>query len=288
MIYLRKLLDMFFLSMVPSLISFLLMSQFMGYTTWLITCIISVLIFFVGNALLIRRFVRDIKSVSTYYTVWLITFAVYTAGGALCLWKAWSYPFTWIYFHARIIQTAAMPVTDIPMWISFAVSMAAFLALILIGRPVFYRLYQRELVIREADERESRRLAREEYHRRKDAEADVLGADGDEEVRRHYSSRSQHHRRRSSSGNEVYSMRRYRKMKRMGDVDSAPRGKQIGRQRVSGRKTTRKISEAILSIGSYEFYQSLADKVALGNDPWPIIKTYIKRKLNLSIRTGKR
>lgn len=308
MIYLRKLLDMFFLSMVPSLISFLLMSQFMGYITWLLSCIISVLIFYIGNALLIRRFVRDIKSASTYYTVWLITFAVYAAGGALCLWQDWMYPFTWIYFHTRIIQITTMPVNEIETWISFAISMAAFLALILIGRPVFYKLYQKEIARKEADERESRRIAREEYHRHKreqesaaaqthsgehhhhSSSGEYRSSSSGEHHHHHSSSEHRSHRHhRSSYGEEVYSMRRHRKMERMGNLESSSsRRQQIGMQKATGKKTTRRISDFILNIGSYEFYQSLADKVALGNDPWPIIKTYLKRRLNLGIRAGKR
>lgn len=368
MIYLRKLLDMFFLSMIPSLISFLLMSQFMGYITWLLTCIISVLIFFIGNALLIRRFVRDIKSTSKYYVVWLITFFVYAGGGALCLWQRWMYPYTWIYFHTRIVEISVMPVFSMNEWISFGASMAAFLLLILIARPIFARSYQKELAKKEEDERESRRLAREAYHRRhggsssryddEDEEfgtgmefaADVEaahrnssesghshhhhhhhhssgeGESGEHHHHHHSGSRSSsesgsrsssesghrhhrsgsgsgehhhhhhHHHRRSSedeyfsgdSENRAYSMRQHRKMEKRSDFRAANRRQKIGAQKNAGKKTTNIVKDFFLNLGSYAFYQSLDEKVALGNDAWPIIKSYLNRKLNLGIRAQKK
>lgn len=308
MIYLRKLLDMFFLSMVPSLISFLLMSQFMNYITWLLSCIISVLIFFIGNALLIRRFVLDIKSPATYYIVWLITFVVYTAGGAVCLWQDWMYPFTWIYFHTRIIQISTIPTTEVETWISYAISMAAFLALILIGRPIFYMLSQKENARREADEREEYHYhhhhssnsshhhhssaGSEHYHRssnsgyRSSSDGEYYHHNSNSGYRSGSSNERRHHR---SSDEKVYSVRYLKKMEKLEGMESSSRRrKHIRIKRASGRKTTLRIKDFILSIGSYAFYQSLAEKVAMGNAPGPIIKSYLRRKLNLGIMPEKR
>lgn len=308
MIYFRKLLDMFMLSMVPSIISFLLMSQFMGYMTWFITCIISTLIFFIGNALLIRRFVRDVKSKSYYYLVWLVTFAVYTAGGALCLINDWMYPFTWMFFHTRVFTIVTMPfilvngaATGIPLWISFSISMALFLTMIFVCRPIFYKRYVKEVEKTEREEREARRRAREEHKRHEAEKALRTAAQEQSSESSHHSSHHHHssdgshhhhssayHRYYTDDDNAVYTIRQHRRMEKLGGMEPVRRNKQIGAQKAAGKKTTMNIASFFLNLGSYEFYQTLRDKIEQGNDPMPIIRTYIKRRLNLGLRAGKR
>lgn len=292
MIYLRKLLDMFVLSMVPSLISFLLMSRFLNYTTWFVCGIVSTIIFFVGNGLLIRRFVRDIKSTSTYYVVWIITYIVYVAGGILCLAQGWMYPFTWIYFHTRIVAIIALPIKVIPVWISFAISSLVFLAMIFIERPIVAMLYEKEIAENEEKEIETRRLARETQ---KMYEEERLQA---EQRRRSNKSTTdsdleelEQHRHRYISMEEDdtrYSIRQLRKMEKFGDVEIVRRQKQIGVQKAMGKKMLNNISGFILNLGSYAFYQFLTEKVEQGNNPGPIIMSYIRRKLNLGIRAPRK
>ena len=79
-------------------------------------------------------------------------------------------------------------------------------------------------------------------------------------------------------------MRQHRKMEKRSDFRAANRRQKIGAQKNTGKKTTNRVKDFFLNLGSYAFYQSLNEKVALGNDAWPIIKSYLKRKLNLGIR----
>lgn len=287
MIYLRKLLDMFVLSMLPSLISFLLMSRFLNYTTWFVCGIVSTIIFFVGNGLLIRRFVRDIKSTSTYYIVWIVTYIVYVAGGILCLAQGWMYPFTWIYFHTRIVAIIALPIKVIPVWISFAISSLVFLAMIFIERPIAAMLYEKEVAENQKKEIEAIRLARET---RKMYEEERLQAE-----QRRKSNKSttveeieQHRRRVSMENDERYSIRQLRKMEKFNNAQAVRKQKQIGAQKAMGKKMLNNISDFILNLGSYSFYQFLAEKVEQGNNPGPIIISYIRRRLNLGIRAPRK
>lgn len=142
MIYLRNLIIILLISAVPSIISYLIMSQFTQYIIWLFTCIISTLIFFIGSNYYIYRFFNNTKNIFTYYKIWLVIFVIYIAGGILCLSQNWMYPFTWIYFHTRIIQIITMPINEVTTWSSFIISMIAFFILI-ISQPIVYNLTQK-------------------------------------------------------------------------------------------------------------------------------------------------
>lgn len=285
MIYLRKMLDLLILSMIPSVISFLCMYHYMRYIVWLICCLVSVLIFFVGNALLIRRFVRDIKSVSTYYSAWLISFAIYVGGGILCIANDWDYPFVWIYFHTKFLQILSTPMPhELPKWISFAVAMAAYLLLILIGRPVFAFLYKKETARKEAEERESIRRAKEELQRYEQGKTRTFAAvSAQEPVAEPVVSRP-----RKSKREERYSMRQYMKMEAKANRGAQPKKKKIVIQKTSSKKTVHAVSEFLLNLGSYGFYQMLSDRASQGEPKGPIIKNYLKRRFDLGIRFNKK
>lgn len=297
MIYLRKLLDMFFLSMLPSLASFLLMSYHMSYTVWYTTCIFSTVVFFAGNLLLMRRFVRDIKDPKKYYAVWLTTFVVYTALGAAFLLANYMYPFTWIFFHSRITEILTMGTgTPIKTWLSFACSMAAFLAMILIAKPVFSSLYQKEKDKKAHDERKAYHLARNENDRY-DKQRTHSSSTYNSELHssQSESSSSSHHKRErikyrvyEDDDNTAYSARQLRKLEKLENNPKKARKKQIGSQKAAGQKSKKRIKDFFLNLGSYSFYQSLAEKVSNGADPKPIIKSYIKRKMHLGTKAPRR
>lgn len=287
MIYLRKFMDMIVLSVIPSLVSFLLMSGYLNYVTWYVGSIISTIVFFVGNGLLIRRFVRDIKKTSTYYMVWLITFAVYVAGGILCLVQDWMYPFTWIYFHTRMISIVTMTTTQVPVWVSFTISSLAFLALIFIERPIAMKCYEKEVKENKDKEMETLRLAREtqKIYRAERMKAEQRRKMGDAAENAEHTPRQ---RANESNKEELFSMRQIRKMEKINNAKPARRHRQIGMQKATGRKTLKNLSTYVLNLGSYSFYQFLSDKVEQGNNPKPIIMSYIRRRLNLGIKAPKK
>ena len=287
MIYLRKMMDLIVLSMIPSVISFLCMYHYMSYIVWLICCLLSVLIFFIGNALLIRRFVRDIKSVSTYYAVWLTSFSIYVGGGVLCILNDWDYPFVWIYFHTKFLQILSTPMPhELPKWISFAVAMAAYLLLILIGQPLFLHLYKKETARQEAEEREAIRQAKEELYRYEQEKARMFAAAVPQQqpAAEPVASRRRHKPERE----ERYSMRQYMKMEAKANRSARPKKKKLALQKTSSRKTVHVISEFFLNLGSYSFYQMLSDRASQGEPRGPIIKNYLKRRFDLGIRFNKK
>lgn len=259
MIYLRKFLDMFFLSMVPSIVSFVCMWKFMGYGTWVTSCIISTFIFYFGTVLLLRRFVRDIKSKTTYYTVHLITFAVYAAIGALLLIFDQMYPFTWIYFHTRIfsILTQAFD-NSIPVWISYTLTMLIYLMLIIVLYPTFKKNY--------------------------DEEAKKLQADDNTDEFMQYDSGSKVHRHTDKHDDVLYSRREYMRLHSESDL-------RVKRRFSANKKASIHITDNIKgffeALGSYAFYQYIYDKREAGIDTAPIIKNYLNRKLHLHINTIK-
>lgn len=264
MIYFRKFLDMFFLSMVPSIISFTCMWRLMGYGTWVTTCIISTIIFYFGTVLLLRRFVRDIKSRRKYYTVHLITFAVYAASGALLLIFDQMYPFTWIYFHTRIfsILTQALD-NSIPVWISYTLTMLIYLMLIIVLYPIFKRNYDEEAKKLKADEK------MEEHA---------------DEIARHEAVGTSHRHFHSDDDDMLYSRREYMRMHAESDL-------RVRRRFSANKKASIQITDSIKAffeaLGSYSFYQYLYDKQEAGIDTAPIIKNYLNRRLHLHFNTVK-
>lgn len=264
MIYFRKFLDMFFLSMVPSIISFTCMWRLMGYGTWVTTCIISTIIFYFGTVLLLRRFVRDIKSRRKYYTVHLITFTVYAAGGALLLIFDQMYPFTWIYFHTRIfsILTQALD-NSIPVWISYTLTMLIYLMLIIVLYPIFKRNYDEEAKKLKADEK------MEEHA---------------DEIARHEAVGTSHRHFHSDDDDMLYSRREYMRMHSESDL-------RVRRRFSANKKASIQITDSIKAffeaLGSYSFYQYLYDKQEAGIDTAPIIKNYLNRRLHLHFNTVK-
>lgn len=265
MIYLRKFLDMFFLSIIPSLISFLIMNYRMSYSVWFTCCIISTLIFFIGNAFLIRRFARDIRSKSKYYFVWLITFAVYAGlGGFLYIFK-YMYPFTWIYFHTRIFEIVTMSLeTPIRTWVSFVISISLYLILILVSYPLFRSAYAKK------------------------KERNKINASNLNNVNHAASStKSQSPKTRHYSDTTMYSERQLKKMDRMKNMRPKTSKKRIHKNKSASEKLYKRIWKFLFEIGSYEFYQTLEDKVNAGNLPGPIIKSYLKRKLHLGTYSKK-
>ena len=286
MIYLRRMMDLIVLSMIPSVISFLCMYHYMRYIVWLICCLLSVLIFFIGNALLIRRFVRDIKSVSTYYAVWLTSFAIYVGGGVLCIINNWDYPFVWIYFHTKFLQILSTPLPhELPKWIAFAVAMAAYLLLILIGRPVFAFRYRKETLRKEVEEQESILRAKEERHRYEQERARMSAAVPYQEPAAEPAVSPHRHK---PEREERYSMRQYMKMEAKANRDVHHRKKKIVLRKSSNKKTVHAVSEFFLNLGSYSFYQILSDRASQGDPKWPIIKNYLKRRFDLGIRFNKK
>lgn len=280
MIYFRKFIDMFFLSVVPSIISFLIMWRFMGYNVWLIGCIISVLIFFVGNSLLMRRFVRDIKGKARYYKVWLITYAVYTGIGALFLIKDWMYPFTWMFFHTRILSVLTIPTgKEIPVWISFAISMIVFIVMVIMGYPTFYNSFHREIErhkIMKQQEKEFHNEMRERAEKRSDRRTHFVDIDDD------VPAQEQH--KKKPEDETLYSRRQYNKMRKRGQLELRTGGR-IGRNRKDEGRIIHMILSFFYNIGSYSFYQAIYDKQEQGIDTRPLVRNYIRRKLHLGMST---
>lgn len=281
MIYFRKFVDMFILSVIPSLVSFLAMWRFMGYNVWLIGCIASTLIFFVGNVLLIRRFVRDIKSKARYYRVWLLTFAVYTFLGALCLIQDWMYPFTWLFFHSRLLSILTIPSgNEIPVWVSFMISMIVYLVIILTAYPNFYKSFQKEIEhhkhIQEQD-KEYRHEIREKAEKRGDRRTHIVDIDDDAKTLLQT-------QKNKPEDNTLYSRRQYNRMRKRGQLEVRTGGR-IGRSKKDEGRIINMIMSAVYNIGSYGFYQAVYDKQEMGIDTKPLVRNYIRRKLHLGIST---
>ena len=236
----------------------------MGYGTWVTTCIISTIIFYFGTVLLLRRFVRDIKSRRKYYTVHLITFAVYALGGALLLIFDQMYPFTWIYFHTRIfsILTQAFD-NSISVWISYTLTMLIYLMLIIVLYPVFKRNYDKEAEKLNVDKRTEENA---------------------DEIARYEVVRTSHRHSHSDDDDMLYSHREYMRMHLESDL-------RVRRRFSANKKASIHITDDIKAffgaLGSYSFYQYLYDKREAGIDTAPIVKNYLNRKLHLHLNTIK-
>lgn len=267
MIYLRKLLDMFFLSMVPSLVSFFLMWKFMGYATWLTTCIISTIIFYFGTVLLLRRFIHDIKSERKYYMVHLTTFAIYTALGAILLITDQMYPFTWMFFHTRIFSILTQAVDNqIPVWISYTLTVLIYLLLIIVLHPIFKKSHENEI------NRLNALNAEQASAELENDSSDSTNAD-------------RGHRRSLSDDNTLYSHKEYMKLMNEGNLRIRKRRFSVNKK--ASVQITENIKAFFEGLGSYSFYQFIYDKKAEGIDTTPIIKNYLNRKLNLHFNTIK-
>ncbi len=281
MIYFRKFVDMFILSVIPSIASFLVMWRFMGYNVWLIGCIISVLIFFVGNILLMRRFTRDIKSKARYYRVWLLSFVVYAGLGMLFLIQDWMYPFTWMFFHTRILSILTIPTgNEIPVWVSFVISMIVYLIMILTAYPHFYNSFHREMEqhkIQRQQEKEYQNEMREMAEKRNDRRTHFVDIDDDVPMP------AQTEKKKSEDEN-LYSRRQYNRMRKHGQLEMRTGGR-IRRSRKDEGRVISMIMSFVYNIGSYAFYQAVYDKQEMGIDTRPLVRNYIRRKLHLGMST---
>ena len=314
LLFLRRLVEIFIFSVIPGFLASMLIQigsiqeTTLFYPILLVVSLVCAFIFFGGNALMMRRMVRDIESKEKYQFVQWTVFAIYTIFLICVCVFGWKDARASFLFHSRVFEVIVDPIiidtTDKSKNLltpphSMIISTVLYGLLTAFSYKWFYNAYQKELkekkLMEEAEyqaAKEARRKYKEEQERKERALRDGSAKREEEEIERELRRqaeefREQQRQRIREEENKRYSIRELKKMESMGEFDrSASSEKRPKRKRSktnSSEKLKANLKERILEAGSYEFYRRFIEKQESGYDAWAFARNYWKRKFTLGI-----
>lgn len=313
LLFLRRLVEIFIFSVIPGFLASMLIQiesiqGLLFYPVLLVISLVCAFIFFGGNALMMRRMVRDIESKEKYQFVQWTVFAIYTIFLICVCVFGWKDARASFLFHSRVFEVIVDPIvidaTDrsknlLTPTQSMIISTVLYGLLTAFSYNWFYKAYQKELkekkLMEEAEyqaAKEARRKYKEEQDRKERALRDGTAKREEEEMERELRRqaeelREQQRQRIKEEANKRYSIRDLKKMESMGEFDhstsSKNRPKRKRSKANSGEKLKANLIERILEAGSYDFYRRFIEKQESGYDAWAFARNYWKRRFTLGI-----
>lgn len=312
LLFLRRLVEIFIFSVIPGFLASMLIQiesiqGLLFYPVLLVISLVCAFIFFGGNALMMRRMVRDIESKEKYQFVQWTVFAIYTIFLICVCVFGWKDARASFLFHSRVFEVIVDPIvidaTDrsknlLTPTQSMIISTVLYGLLTAFSYNWFYKAYQKELkekkLMEEAEyqaAKEARRKYKEEQDRRERALRDGTAKREEEEMERELRRqaeelREQQRQRIKEEANKRYSIRELKKMESMGEFDHSTSSKNRSKRRSkanSGEKLKANLKEKILEAGSYDFYRRFIEKQESGYDAWAFARNYWKRRFTLGI-----
>lgn len=313
LLFLRRLVEIFIFSVIPGFLASMLIQiesiqGLLFYPVLLVISLVCAFIFFGGNALMMRRMVRDIESKEKYQFVQWTVFAIYTIFLICVCVFGWKDARASFLFHSRVFEVIVDPIvidaTDrsknlLTPTQSMIISTVLYGLLTAFSYNWFYKAYQKELkekkLMEEAEyqaAKEARRKYKEEQDKRERALRDGTAKREEEEMERELRRqaeelREQQRQRIKEEANKRYSIRELKRMERMGDIErnasSENRPKRKRSKANSGEKLKANLIERILEAGSYDFYRRFIEKQESGYDAWAFARNYWKRRFTLGI-----
>ena len=316
LLFLRRLVEIFIFSVIPGFLASMLIQidSIQGrlfYPVLLVISLVCAFIFFGGNALMMRRMVRDIQSKEKYQFVQWTVFSIYTIFLICVCVFGWKDARASFLFHSRVFEVMVDPIvidaTDrsknlLTPTQSMIISTVLYGLLTAFSYKWFYNSYQNELkkkkLMEEAEyqaAKEARRKYKEEQERKERALRDGTTKrekEIEKELRRQSEElRRQRHQHIREEENKLYTVKELKKMEKMGEFErstsSKRRPKKARSKANSGEKLKSNLKEKILEAGSYDFYRSFIEKQENGGNAWAFAKNYWKRRFTLGISLKK-
>lgn len=272
MIYIRRFIDLMLISVIPSLIAELLLSQFpSSLTVYIIGTVFAVTCFYFADLLLLRRFIYDIKRRDLYFKVQIAAWAL-NSGLAFLLWYVrFGNALSCMYLPLRALEVLSInPVNQKPVIrtiVSMESMMAVNLILIFVMYPVFYKS---KLAFNEAIRMDNQD---EEISNEDIIKYSIRDLDEEEEPNhRHHS-----HHRHKVDDDTLISAKENQRLNQWEDID----------ENAIMRKSKKHLAERtrsnfwgfVLNLWPYTFYQMYMNKLEEGYDRIPLLKQLLRRKL---------
>lgn len=313
LLFLRRMVELFIFSVIPGFLASMLIQVdsiqgILFYPVLLVISLVCSFIFFGGNALMMRRMVRDIESKEKYQFVQWMAFAIYTVFLICVCVFGWKDARASFLFHSRVFEVMVDPIvidaTDrsknlLTPTQSMIISTILYGLLTAFSYKWFYNAYQNEQkekkLMEEAEyeaAKEARRKHKEEQEKReralRDGTAKREAEEMERELRRQAEERREKRRQRmQEEENKLYSIKELKRMERMGDLDRMSSSERRPRRRRSkansGEKLKANLLEMILEAGSYEFYRRFIEKQESGDDAWGFARNHWKRRFTLGV-----